>query len=313
MSYEALLLMGFGGPERPEEVPSFIASVLEGRPVPPERVEKVIGNYRLIGGRSPYNELTFRQAEALRRLLAREGPQLAVYLGMRHAPPFLVDTLREMAASGITHALGIILAPQQGEATWGRYEAALNKAQDQLASEQGSRGPVIDFCDPWYNHPLFIEAAVDQLNWTLNKIPAERRFSARLLFTAHSVPILSAHPYVGQLRETAGAIAAKVGRTEWDLVYQSRSGNPRDPWLEPDVCEAVERCGKAGAGDVVIVPISFICDNAEVLFDLDYTARRLAEARGFGFYRAPTVSNHPSFIRMLADVVRRACEGHLAQ
>jgi protoporphyrin/coproporphyrin ferrochelatase len=308
MPYDAVLLIGFGGPDRPEEIRPFLENVLRGRPVPPERLEEVVHNYLAMGGRSPYNEFTFRQAAGLRKLLVREGPALPVYLGMRNWRPFLTDTLEEMTVAGVQRALGIILAPQQGEASWGRYQAALVDAQTQLVSRKGLAGPVIEYCESWHNHPLFIEAAADKLKCKMSKIPYNRRPAAQMLFVAHSVPVALAHPYVDQLRETCAAVALEAGNQDWTLVFQSRSGNPRDPWLEPDICEALRKASAEGAKDVVVVPISFICDHVEVLYDLDQAAAKVAQEKGLGFYRVCTVHDHPSFIRMLADIVRRACQ-----
>jgi ferrochelatase len=313
MNYDAVLLIGFGGPTRREEIRPYLQNVLRGRPVSPERFEEVVHNYEAIGCRSPFNELTFRQAERLRRLLQREGPQLPVYVCMRNWHPFFTETLEKMALDGVKHAIGIILAPQQGEASWGRYQVSLKQAIEQIQAKAEMECPSIDYGEPWFKHPLFIEAVVDRLRCKMDKIGFDQRDQVKLLFTAHSVPTPLAKPYQDQLLETCAAVAAEINLKQWELVYQSRSGNPRDPWLGPDVCEAIEQLAAEGYKNVLLAPIGFVCDHVEVLFDLDVKARQVAESRQMKFYRACTVNDHPSFIRMMADVVRRAQEGHISK
>ncbi|PYV40807.1 MAG: ferrochelatase [Acidobacteria bacterium] len=310
-SYDAVLLIGFGGPTRPQEVRPYLANVLRGRPVPPDRIDEVAHNYEAIGGKSPFNELTFRQAKGLRELLRREGPDLPVYVGMRHWHPLLVETLEQMVRDGVKSALAIILAPHQGEASWGRYQVALKQAQLEVQSKLGGC-PLIEYCQPWFRHPLFIEAAADKLRCKMSEIHFDQMQSSKLLFSAHSVPAALAQPYQAQLLETCAAVAGNVGVEGWELVYQSRSGNPHDPWLQPDVCDAISRLGGEGCKNVLLAPVGFVCDHVEILFDLDVKARRVAEERGMGFYRAGTVGDHPSFIRMLADLVREAQEGRIS-
>jgi ferrochelatase len=305
MKLQAVLLIGFGGPDKPEDIRPFLDNVLRGRPIPPERYEEVVHHYFEIGGRSPYNEFTLRQAEGLRRLLRREGPELPVYVGMRNWRPFLVDTLERMQEDGIQKALGIILAPQQGEASWGRYQAALDEAQKEVETRTGSRGPEIEYPAGWNKHWLFVEAQADKLKCQRSKIPENRRSSAKLLFVAHSVPVRLAHPYVDQLLESCQAVAAEAECPAWELVYQSRSGNPRDPWLEPDIVDVIPKLATEGIRDMIVVPISFVCDHVEVLYDLDLAAAALAKEKGMGYYRVCTVHDHPSFIRMLADLVKQ--------
>jgi ferrochelatase len=312
MTIEAVLLVGFGGPDGPEDIRPFLDNVLRGRPVPPARYEEVVHHYLEIGGRSPYNDFTFQQAQGLRKLLKREGPEMPVYVGMRNWKPFLVDTLLEMHQAGIQEALGIILAPQQGEASWGRYQTAVRQASEEVRLHVGQPGPSILCSDPWYDHPLFVEAQADKLKCKSNKIPFDRRPLARLLFVAHSVPMSLAHPYVEQLRASCAAVVEEAGFSDWELVYQSRSGNPRDPWLEPDLCDALVRLAAEGVRDAIVVPISFVSDHVEVLFDLDREAAQLAAEKGMGYYRVCTVQDHPSFIRMLADLVRRASPGSVS-
>ena len=302
-SYDAVLLIGFGGPTNMSEVRPFLDNVLRGRPVPPERIEIVVHHYARIGGKSPFNELTFRQARGLEARLRAEGQALPVYVGMRCWTPYLYETLQRMMDDGVRRAVGVIMAPQQTDASWGRYEREVTAAREQV----GAGAPQIDYVDEWHAHPSFIEAASDNVSAALKEIPAERRASVLVLFTAHSVPtaMAAASPYVEQIAESARLVVERLGHTRWSIAYQSRSGSPREPWLGPDINEVIRQLVGEGCRDVVVAPIGFVCDHVEVLYDLDIEARQIAEQVGIRFVRAATVSDHPAFIRMLADVVRR--------
>lgn len=284
-----------------EDVRPFLANVLRGRPVPPERIETVVQHYEQIGGRSPLNEITFRQARGLQDILHTSGFPLPVYVGMRNWIPYLRETLATMHAAGIERALGIILSPQQNEAGWDRYMRDVAEARAELEGQ----APEIEFADEWHAHPRFVDAASSQVAKALARVPEQDRQTAALLFTAHSIPTASAErsPYVTQLEETAQRIAARVDHGRWSVAYQSRSGNPREPWLEPDILDTLRKLAADGVRDVVIAPIGFVCDHVEVVYDLDIEARRTAEEVGLRFERAHTVNDDPAFLRMLADIV----------
>ncbi len=305
--YDAVLLIAFGGPNSMDEVRPFLANVLRGRPVPPERIEAVVQHYAAIGGRSPLNELTFRQAEALRRLLQVEGPVLPVYVGMRNWHPYLRETLAAMQRAGVRHSVGFILAAQQNDASWDRYQRDIAAARDAL----GGEAPAVDFVDEWHAHSLFIEAVAERVREALYAVPAERRTAARLVFTAHSVPaaLAATSPYVAQLTEGARLVADRVGIGPYRLAYQSRSGSPREAWLEPDIGEVIRDEAERGARDLVVAPLGFVCDHVELLYDLDIAAKAIADGLGVNFVRAQAVNDHPSFIRMMADVIRRRVAG----
>jgi ferrochelatase len=300
-SFDAVLLIAFGGPNSMDDVRPFLANVLRGRPVPPERVEEVVRHYERIGGRSPLTELTMRQAAALRAVLEREGPRLPVYVGMRNWDPYLRDTLAAMQRDGVRRAIGVILAAQHSDASWERYQRDVAAARAQLDGVV----PEIDFASGWYDHPLFIEAVAEQARATLSALDADRRSAAQLIFTAHSIPTAMAaeSPYERQLNEGARLVAARLGYADYTLAYQSRSGNPREPWLGPDIVEVVRERAARGVRDLLVVPLGFVCDHVEVLYDLDVGAKQAAEAVHVGLLRAPTVNDHPSFIRMLASVI----------
>jgi ferrochelatase len=223
---------------------------------------------------------------------------------MRSWAPYLADVLAEMAAHGVRRALGIILSPHATEASRERYVDAVAAGQAAL----GDRAPGIVWARAWYADPLFVEAVADGVRTALDGIAAERRGAARLVFTAHSVPTAMAErsPYVEEIAASARAVAARVGHARWEVAYQSRSGSPREPWLEPDVNDVLRRLAAEGARDVVVVPVGFVCDHVEVLYDLDVEARATAAAAGLGFARAPAVNDHPAFVRLLATLVREA-------
>jgi ferrochelatase len=308
LPFDSVLLIAFGGPTRPEEIRPFLENITRGRQIPPERLEDVAHHYELIGGRSPLNELTFRQADGLREALRADGRELPVYVGMRNWNPYLHETLEVMAKEGRRRAVGVILSAQQSEASWDRYKGDVAAARLRV----GESAPEVDYADEWHAHPGFIGAVAAQVEDALARVPAERRGEAQVVFTAHSIPTLSADesPYVAQIEEGARLVADKVGHRRWSVAYQSRSGNPRDPWLEPDICDVLRNLADKGTRDVVVEPIGFICDHAEVLYDLDIEANQVAGELGINFVRAPSVNDHPAFIRMLADVVRAHVRKH---
>jgi ferrochelatase len=305
--FDSVLLIAFGGPEKIQDVRPFLEIVAAGRRIPPERLEEVAHHYELIGGRSPLNELTMRQAEGLRRALQRDGVPTPVYVGMRNWHPFLHETLAEMRDRGCRRALGIILSSFQTEASWERYVADVSAAREKV----GAGAPEVAYAPPWAEHPRFVDAMVARAADALAQVPAQgpvaKRADALLIFTAHSVPVAmaSGSPYARQIEAAALVIAGRLGHARWQVAYQSRSGAPSDPWLVPDVCDALRGVKGQGIEDVVVVPIGFVCDHVEVLYDLDVEARAVAAEAGLRFHRAQTANDHPAFIAMLADLVTR--------
>jgi ferrochelatase len=302
--FDSVLLIAFGGPTAPPEIRPFLEVVTRGRRIPPERLEDVARHYeRMPGRRSPLCELTRAQARALERELAARGPALPVFVGMRNWHPFLHETLADMTGKGVKHALGIILSPFRTEASWERYQ------QDVAEARAGVLGaPDVAYAPAWFGHPRFVEAVADRTRAALTEVPPAGRAKTPLAFTAHSVPVAmaDASPYVSDFTSAARAVAASLGRERWSLAYQSRSGNPREPWLEPDIAAVLKRLGSDGERHVVVVPIGFACDHVELLYDLDIEARAVATAHGVTMHRAAAVNDHPAFIAMLADLVRSA-------
>lgn len=302
--FDSVLLLGYGGPESLAEVRPFLNNVLRGLRVPPERYEAVVHHYEMIGGRSPLNELTARQARALAEVLEREGPRLPVYVGMRFAKPHIFTAIRNMMRDGRRRAVGIVLAPYRSEPSFEKYREAVDEVVAAAGPEQA---PAVEFVEPWFDHPLFAEAQAKQVKQALARLPEDRADSARLIFTAHSIPTAVAErcPYARQVEEASSKVAQILGRDAWKLAWQSRSGSPQTPWLEPDVASVLAHERRDGATDVVLCPIGFVSDHVEVLYDLDLEAAQICRDLGLNMVRAGTVNDHPLFIRALADLVRQ--------
>ncbi len=296
--YGAVILIGFGGPRSAAEVRPFLDRVTAGRPISRERYEEVVHHYEAIGGRSPFNEITERQAAALRERLARAGLKIPVVVAMRNTSPWLEDALGGLGRSGVRRALGFVLAAHRCKASWDRYLRNVEESRERI----GTAALVVDYLGEWQAHPLFIEAAADRVADALARLEPAARDRARLIFTAHSIPaaMAAASPYVEQLRESARLITERLGLREWTLAFQSRSGSPRDPWLGPDVCDVLR--GFTGRA-AVVAPIGFICDHVEVLYDLDLEAARVAREADVTMVRAATVGEHPRFIEMMAELI----------
>ena len=303
--FDSVLVISFGGPQGPDDIRPFLANVLRGRRVSPERVEEVAHHYELFGGVSPITEMTQRQAAGLRARLAAAGHPLPVYVGMRNWHPLLPDTLRAMHRDGARRAIGFIAAAQHSYSSCQQYRENVAAARAELRRE--GHDVDVTFVGSWYDHPLFIAANADHVRAALGRLPPDARAQARLIFTAHSIPtsMAASSRYEAQLRESARLVAAVAGVDDWALVYQSRSGRPGDPWLEPDVCDYLRREKAAGLAAAVLCPIGFVCDHVEVLYDLDREAANVCRELGLPMARAETVNDDPLFLDMMADVVLR--------
>ncbi|MGH7782200.1 MAG: ferrochelatase [Candidatus Binataceae bacterium] len=302
---DAVLIVGFGGPTRAEEILPFLDNVLRGRPVPRERYAEVVRHYELLGGRSPYNDLTMRQAAALRAELARGGTGIPVVVGMRNWQPYVDDALATLVGGGARRVLAFVMAAHRSEASFERYQETVSAAADKI----GRRAPEIIYPEPWFAHPKFIAATAARVAEALARLDSSDRAHAHLIFTAHSIPVAMAAqaPYVEQLTESSRLVAAKLGFENWTLAFQSRSGSPRDPWLEPDIGAALR--GLPRGAVAVVAPLGFLCDHVEVLYDLDVEAAAIAREAGVRMERAATVGDHPEFIAMMAEIVRRHTRG----
>ena len=306
-----MLVVAFGGPQGRGDVRPFLANVLRGRRVPPERVEEVAHHYELFGGVSPLTELTMKQADLLRSRLAERGLPLPVYVGMRNWHPFLADTLAEMSRAGVRWAVGFLAAAQRSYSSCTQYRENVDAARSTLG-EKGLADVQVVYVGDWHTDPGFVEANADTALDALRRLAPELREHARLVFTAHSIPesMAARYPYQRHLHETAEAVAemvrVKLGRTapiDHVLVYQSRSGRPEDPWLGPDVCDYLRDAAARGLPAAVLCPIGFLCDHIEVLYDLDVEAADVCRQISLPMVRASAVNDHPRFGDAMANAV----------
>jgi len=300
--YQAILLIAFGGPTCPDEIRPFLTRITQGLPIPPQRLEEVAHHYEAVGGKSPLNEITLRQARALEELLNRQDRKIPVYVGMRNATPYFSETLKRMLDNGVKRALGFILSSHRTEASWERYQKNIADARADL----GAGAPEVDYCGGWHDHPLFIQSWVELLQAAMTNIDLASRPTTPLIFTAHSLPTAMAarSHYVEQLQTSAHLIAEQLGQRNYSLAYQSRSGRPSDPWLEPDIGDTIRTLAAKGQKEVVVAPIGFVCDHVEVLYDLDIEAKKIADGLGVNMIRAGCPNDHPTFVRMMADVIK---------
>jgi ferrochelatase len=306
--YDALLLLSFGGPEKPDDVVPFLENVTRGRGIPRERLVEVGQHYFGFGGRSPINDQNKALIAALEAELASRGIDLPVYWGNRNWDPYLPDAVTEMATDGVRRALVLTTSAYSSYSSCRQYRENLWDA----VQEPGS--PVLDKIRAYYNHPGFLEAVVEGVLTSLGEL-GDAAADARLVFVTHSIPTSMASAsgpeggaYVAQHRDLAAEVtaevAARLGRTHHhDLVYCSRSGPPQVPWLEPDVNDHLETLHADGVTSAVLIPIGFVSDHMEVIYDLDTEALATAERLGMRVRRAPTAGTHPAFIRGLVDLI----------
>ena len=300
-TFDALLVVSFGGPEGMADVMPFLENVLRGRNVPAERMRAVAKHYELFGGVSPINEQNRNLIAALQEELTANGPHLPIYWGNRNWHPLLADTLAQMSADGIKNALAFVTSAYSSYSSCRQYLENIAAAREHV----GSSAPEIAKLRSFYNHPLFIEANIDCLQAALRTISEARRASAQIAFTAHSIPQSMADncQYESQLEEASRLVSSGADRESWRLVYQSRSGPPIQPWLGPDILDHLKALRDSGATDVVIAPIGFVSDHMEVIYDLDTEARQFCDQTGLNMARAATVGTHSSFIRMIRELI----------
>lgn len=293
---DAILFVSFGGPDKPDDVMPFLENVTRGRGVPRERLEIVAEHYHHFGGKSPINEQNLALIDALTKQLAAHGPDLPVYFGNRNWMPLLPDALRQMKQDGVTRAFTFVTSGFSCYSGCRQYRENVYAAQ----SEVGAESIEIHKIRVFFNHPGFIEPMVDQVKRSLAELPG-----GRLIFTAHSVPLWMSNgsDYVKQLSEAARLVAEGAGVAQYDLVYQSRSGAPNQPWLEPDILDHMRSLNQTGVNEVIICPIGFISDHMEVLFDLDEEARLLAAELGMKMHRSGTAAEDPRFAAMIRELV----------
>jgi len=302
MCYDAILVVSFGGPESTEDVIPFLENVLRGRNVPRERMLAVAEHYYHFGGKSPINEQTRELIAALKNELAQHGPNLPVYWGNRNWHPLLAETLRKMKEDGVRRALAFVTSAYSSYSGCRQYREDIARAQ----SEVGPGAPEVEKLRAFFNHPGYIDATEDRLRDALQQLPGNARENMQIVYVAHSIPSSMANrcDYVRQLEEVRKLVSARLGITNDTLVYQSRSGAPGQPWLEPDILDYLREVkARDLASAVVLAPISFVSDHMEVLYDLDIEAQQLCNSLSLPMARAKTVGVHPRFISMIRELI----------
>ena len=308
--FDAVLVVAFGGPQGPADIRPFLANVLRGRRVAPERVDEVAHHYERFGGVSPLTELTMRQADGLRERLAARGMPLPVYVGMRNWHPYLLDTFERMSRDGVRRALAFVAAAHRSYSGCLQYRENIADARARLRSS-GLADVSVSYVGDWHLHEGFIEANAQNIRAALSDLPGGVRETAEMVFTAHSIPASMAerYPYEQQVRATADAVSRRLeDQRAHAVVFQSRSGRPEDPWLGPDVCDYLRAAKSRGVSGVVLSPIGFICDHVEVLYDLDVEAAQVCRDVGLPMARAASVNDHPRFLDTMVDAVAAVCE-----
>ena len=309
VEYDAFVLLSFGGPEKPDDVMPFLRNVVRGRGVPDERLTEVAQHYLHFGGVSPINQ----QNRDLLAAVTAAGLGLPAYWGNRNWHPMLEDTVARMRDDGVEHALGFATSAYGGYSSCTQYWEDIARARAKV----GPRAPMISKLRQFWDHPGFVEPHTDAVRAALATLDPARRSSTRIVFTAHSIPVSMAETagptggrYTAQLAETARLVhAAAAADLPWDLVWQSRSGPPQVPWLEPDVNDHLVVLADKGVTDVVVSPIGFVSDHLEVRWDLDNEASATAARLGLGYARAATPGTDPRFVAMVGELVQERTAG----
>jgi ferrochelatase len=316
MDYDALLVLSFGGPESPDEVRPFLEYVTRGRNVPSERLDEVEEHYQRLGGVSPINTVNRALVVAIEAELETREVRLPVYFGNRNWHPFVEDTLARMSADGARRALVFATSAYGGYSACRQYDEDIARARATV----GARAPELVKLRQFFDHPAFVGIFADSLAAALAELDDP---SSRVVFTAHSVPLAAdvaagppgqgGHRYSRQVAEAARLVAEQVGLEDYDLAWQSRSGPPHVPWLEPDIVVALRRLNSRGVPAVAVCPVGFVSDHVEVVWDLDHEARELADRLGMGFARAKTPGPGRRFAALVADLVAEQRAGACAR
>jgi ferrochelatase len=281
----AVILMAYGSPEHPEDIPAYFADIRGGRPVRPEAVAELTERYRRIGGRSPLNEITEAQRAAL-----EEEIGLPVFVGMKHWHPWIADAVDAALADGAERIVALVLAPHYSRMSIGGYRDRLETALDGRAE--------LSFVESWHDHEPYIELLADRVRGT----------DAHVVFTAHSLPeriLADGDPYRDQLLETSQLVAERAGVERWSFAFQSESATG-EPWLGPDILDELDALHAGGVRKVLVAPVGFVSDHLEILWDIDVEARERAAELGLELDRIESLNVDPAFIRALADLVKKA-------
>ena len=304
MEFDALLLLSFGGPEGPEQVMPFLENVTRGRGIPRERLESVAEHYLHFGGVSPINGINRALIAEIEAELARRGRRIPVYFGNRNWEPYVEDTVTQMRDSGIERAAVFTTS------AWGGYSGCTQYQEDiaRGRAAAGAGAPELVKLRQYFDHPLLVEMFADAIRDAAATLPAELRDEARLVFTAHSIPLRAADRcgpdlYERQVGYSCRLIAAAAGYLDYDHVWQSRSGPPQVPWLEPDVGDHLEALQRAGTRAVIVCPVGFVADHIEVVWDLDNELAEQAAQAGIAFARASTPNAQTRFAQLAVDLL----------
>jgi protoporphyrin/coproporphyrin ferrochelatase len=299
-----VFLMAHGSPDHLDDMAAYLQHVRGGRPTPQVLVDDIRGRYQLIGGRSPLLDLTRAQGKALEARLNANGRRFRVYVGMRHWHPFIKDTVQQMVSDGIRRVVAVSMAPQYSRLSVGAYRCALEVAQEEL----GIRLDVTTVTS-WHDHPLLLQAFAESVQAICRQLSHEVRTQLCVIFTAHSLPqhiLAEGDPYPHEVDRTAAGVAKRLGLTTWEVAYQSQ-GATAEPWLGPTLDEVFDRAAAQNRRALLVVPIGFVCDHVEILYDIDILAQKVAQEKGLCLWRTASLNTSPTFIETLASVV----EAHL--
>jgi protoporphyrin/coproporphyrin ferrochelatase len=295
-----VLLMAHGSPDNLDDMAAYLQHVRGGRPTSPALVDDIRGRYRLIGGRSPLLDLTRAQGTALEARLNANGIRFQVYVGMRHWHPFIQDVVKQMVDDGVRRVVAVSMAPQYSRLSVGAYRRALDTAQLELDASLE-----VTTVTSWHDHPLLLQAFAEQVQAVSDQLSAEVRTQLCVVFTAHSLPqriLAEGDPYPHEVNRTATGVAQLLGLTTWEVAYQSQ-GATAEPWLGPTLEEVFARAAAQKRRSVLLVPIGFVCDHVEILYDIDILAQKVAREKGLCLRRTASLNTSPTFIAALANVV----------
>ena len=296
-----VLLIGFGGPTSHDEIRPFLRSVLEGVAVPPQRLEAVVKHYEIAGGVSHYNSIAYEQKKALESWFKKKCIQLPVFLSFHHSQPDFQEFFQKIKNQKVDRIIGVILSSFRCQATFEKYQKAIEDAQTKANSKIK-----IVYADAFYKNSLFSEAQCEKLQELLDTLSPDDQNKTQILFTAHSIPIAMAQQsgYDRQFLETVERVGKNLKLKTVGIAYQSRSGRPGDAWLEPDISTAVRGLSKDKIRNIAVVPIGFLADHVEVIYDLDIEAKKMIEDAGFKYFRCGTLMDHPKFIELMGTLVK---------
>jgi ferrochelatase len=295
-----VLLMAHGSPDHLDDMAAYLQHVRGGRPTPQTLVDDIRGRYALIGGRSPLLDLTRAQGNALEERLNADARRFRVYVGMRHWHPFIKDTVVQMVQDGIRRVVAVSMAPQYSPLSVGAYRRALETAQAELGASLE-----LTTVTSWHDHPGFLRAFAERVQEVCHQLSVEERAQLSVVFTAHSLPqrvLAEGDPYPHEVERTAAGVAGLLGLTTWEVAYQSQ-GATAEPWLGPTLDEVFARAALDGQRALLVVPVGFVCDHVEILYDIDILAQKVAQEKGLRLMRTPSLNTSSTFIEALANVV----------